>query len=252
MNRAMIAVVITLQFSSFSCAFGQTLSLSQLPRRAPVAAAELDRIKKAVDPQGKMTEAQRVMFALGQVYQYQLNKGNPEGAARVALQLLQLYRLETIRYSSIAAHASENGDLDTTARAAVKAYANVPDVKDLVVFKDDDGKLYYSYTDVTTGKTIVKGFLTPQQLGSQATGIAPAVFEKLIYEAASLPLSQSEIENRRALLELRRSILNGGFSNQGDTSDLPSTPSPRSPPSINCVTMNEVFGTGSTTHCEPQ
>lgn len=248
----MIAVVVILQFSSFSGAFGETLSLSQLPQRAPVPAKELDMVKKAVDPGNKLTEAQRNMFALGKIYQFQMDKGNSEGVARVALQLLQLYRLETIRYASIAAHAAQEGDLDTAARAAVKAYANIPDGRDIAVYKDEDGKLNYSYTDASTGKTIVKGLLTPQQLASQATGIAPAVFEKLIYELASLQLSESESANRKALLEQRRSILNGGFSDRDDLGDVSPAPSHRSPPSFNCVTMNEVYGSGSTTHCAPQ
>lgn len=77
---------------------------------------ELDAVKKAVDPEGKMTEAQRNMMALGQVYQFQLNKGNPEGAQRAAFQVLQAYRLDAQRYASIAAHAAENGDLTTAAQ----------------------------------------------------------------------------------------------------------------------------------------
>jgi len=251
-SRAIIAVVITLQFSLFSSALGETLSLSQLPQRAPVPVKELDAVKKAVDPEGKMTDAQRNMFALGHIYHFQLGKGNSEGVARVALQLLQLYRLETIRYASIAAHAAQEGDLDPAARAAVKAYANIPDGRDIAVYKDEDGKLNYSYTDASTGKTIAKGLLTPQQLAAQATGIAPAVFEKLIYESASLPLSESESANRKALLEQRRLILNGGFSDRDDLGDLSPAPSHRSPPSFDCVTMNEVFGSGSTTHCTPQ
>ena len=145
---------------------------------------ELDAVKKAVDPEGKMTEAQRNMMALGQVYQFQMNKGNPEGAQRAAFQVLQAYRLDAQRYASIAAHAAENGDLTTAAQAAVKAYANIPDGRDIAVFKDEDGKLNYSYTDAATGKTIVKGLLTPQQLAAQATGIAAGGFDKLILQAA--------------------------------------------------------------------
>jgi len=145
---------------------------------------ELDAVKKAVDPEGKMTEAQRNMMALGQVYQFQINKGNPEGAQRAAFQVLQAYRLDAQRYASIAAHAAENGDLNTAAQAAVKAYANIPDGRDIAVFKDEDGKLNFSYTDAATGKTIVKGLLTPQQLAAQATGIAAGGFDKLILQAA--------------------------------------------------------------------
>lgn len=252
MNKAMVAVIITLQFSSLSSALAETLSLSQLPQRAPVPIKELEAVKKAVDPEKKMTEAQRSMFALGQIYQYQINKGNSELVARIALQLLQLYRLETIRYSSIVAYATENGDIATAGLDALKAYVNAPNSKDIAVFKDEDGKLNYSFTDATTGKTIVKGVLSPSQLASQATGIASAVFEKLIYESASLPLSQSEKISQRNVFNQRRSIANGGFSDREDFGNLFPTAPLRSPPSFNCVTMNEVYGSGSTTHCDSQ
>lgn len=152
---------------------------------------ELEAVKKAVDPEGKMTEAQRNMMALGQVYQFQINKGNPEGAQRAAFQVLQAYRLDAQRYASIAAHAAQEGDLDTAARAAVKAYANIPDGRDIAVYKNDDGKLNYSYTDAATGKTIVKGLLTPQQLAAQATGIASGSFDKLILQAAGQRAEES-------------------------------------------------------------
>lgn len=148
--------------------------------------AEMDAVKKSVDPQGKLTEAQRNVAALGSVYQYQLNKGNPEGAQRVAFQMLQHYRALSTRYAAIAAHAAENGDLDTAAQAAVKSYANIPDGRDLEVHRNPDNpnQLVYSYTDATTGETIAKGLVTPQQLVASAMGMAQGGFDKAILMAA--------------------------------------------------------------------
>lgn len=145
--------------------------------------AEMAAVKKAVDPQGKLTESQRNMAALGSVYQYQMNKGNPEGAQRVAFQMLQHYRVAAQRYAAIAAQAVENGDLDTATKAALHAYANVPDGRDMALTKDDDGNLVYSFTD-ENGKTILKGVATPQQLAASAMGMATNGFDKAILMAA--------------------------------------------------------------------
>lgn len=145
--------------------------------------AEMEAVKKAVDPQGKLSESQRNMAALGSVYQYQLNKGNPEGAQRVAFQMLQHYRVAAQRYAAIAKQAADNGDLDTATKAAVKAYANVPDGRDMALTKDDDGNVVYSFTD-ENGKTILKGVATPQQLAASAMGMATNGFDKAILMAA--------------------------------------------------------------------
>lgn len=145
---------------------------------------ELDKVKKAVDPDGKLSEAQRNMAALGAVFQYQMNRGNPEGAQRAAFQVLQAYRLDSMRYASIAAHAAENGNLDLAAQAAVKAYANIPDGNDIHLSKGDDGRIMFTYTDGATGKVIQKGLVTPQELAAQATGLAKSGFDKAILSAA--------------------------------------------------------------------
>lgn len=163
----------------------QKLAAQQFAQgRGGLTDEEMAAAKKAVDPQGKLSEAQRNMAALGSVYQYQMNKGNPEGAQRVAFQMLQHYRVASQRYAAIAAQAANSGDIDLATKAAVKAYANIPDGRDVEIFKDDDGKLNFSYTDATTGKTIAKGLVTPQQLASSAMGLAQGGFDKALLIAA--------------------------------------------------------------------
>ena len=163
----------------------QKLAAQQFAQgRGGLTDEEMSAAKKAIDPESKLSEAQRNMAALGSVYQYQMNKGNPEGAQRVAFQMLQHYRVAAQRYAAIAAHAANAGDLDLATKAAVKAYANIPDGRDVEIFKDDDGKLNFSYTDATTGKTIAKGLVTPQQLASSAMGIAQGGFDKALLTAA--------------------------------------------------------------------
>lgn len=163
----------------------QKLAAQQFAQgRGGLTDEEMAAAKKAIDPQGRLSEAQRNIAALGSVYQFQMNKGNPEGAQRIAFQMLQHYRVAAQRYAAIAAQAANSGDLDLATKAAVKAYANIPDGRDIEIFKDEDGKLNFSYTDATTGKTIAKGLVTPQQLASSAMGIAQGGFDKALLTAA--------------------------------------------------------------------
>lgn len=163
----------------------QKLAAQQFAQgRGGLTDEEMAAAKKAIDPQGRLSEAQRNIAALGSVYQFQMNKGNPEGAQRIAFQMLQHYRVAAQRYAAIAAQAANSGDLDLATKAAVKAYANIPDGRDIEIFKDEDGKLNFSYTDATTGKTIAKGLVTPQQLASSAMGIAQGGFDKALLIAA--------------------------------------------------------------------
>jgi len=144
---------------------------------------EMSAAKQAVDPEGKLTESQRNVAALGSVYQFWANKGDPERARRVAFQMLQHYRSASQRYAAIAAKAAEGGNMDLATKAALKAYANVPDGKDLEIMANPDGGLMYTYTDAK-GDVIAKGVATPQQLVSSAMGLATGGFDKAILSAA--------------------------------------------------------------------
>jgi hypothetical protein len=144
---------------------------------------EMQAARQAVDPNGKLSDGQRNMAALGAVYQYWANKNEPEKAQKVAFQMLQHYRLASQRYAAIAAHAAEQGNTDLATKAALKAYANVPDGRDIMIEKSDDGRLKYSYTD-ENGKTISQGVATPQQLAASAMGLAQNGFDKAIMNAA--------------------------------------------------------------------
>lgn len=146
---------------------------------------EMEAAKKAVDPEGKLTDSQRNLAALGSVYQFWANKGEPERAQRVAFQMLQYYRGASQRYAAIAAKAAEGGNMDLATQAALKAYANVPDGKDLELGPDPEnpGRLIYAYTD-KDGNTISKGVATPQQLAASAMGLATGGFDKALLQAA--------------------------------------------------------------------
>lgn len=219
---------------------------------------EMEAVRKAIDPERKLTESQRNLAALGSVYQYWANKGDPQKAQRVAFQMLQHYRLAVQRYAAIAAHVANEGNLGLAAKATLKAYANVPEGKDMELTNDPDDpkRLVYSFTD-ENGKTILKGIPTPQQLAASAMGLATDGFDKALLAAAK-PLDE---ESAR---------VGGGASNTPSAGArrvgspqrlyLPPPPSMnieefvpptrKSLPSINCVTLREELNNGSTTHCE--
>lgn len=145
---------------------------------------ELAFMKHAVDPDGKMTESQRNMAAIGAAYQFYANRGEGDKAEKIAFQMLQSYRNAAQRYAALAAHAAEQGNMDLATTAALKAYANVPDGRAMQMTVDPrDGRIIYHYTD-EYGKTISKGLATPQELASSAMGLARGGFDKAILSAA--------------------------------------------------------------------
>lgn len=144
---------------------------------------EMQAAREAVDPEHKLTDSQRNVAALGSVYQFWANKGEPQRAQRVAFQMLQYYRNATQRYAALAAKAAEGGNMDLATKAALKAYANVPDGRDLELHPNPDGGLLYSYTD-EKGDVIDRGVATPQQLVSSAMGLASGGFDRALLAAA--------------------------------------------------------------------
>lgn len=170
--------------SQLRTAQGRARALQYMQGAGGLTPQEMEAAGKSVDPEGKLSESQRNIAALGSVYQYQLNKGNPEGAQRVAFQMLQHYRAASQRYAAIAAAAANSGNMDMAAKAAARAYANIPDGKDFNVVKQPDGSLAYTFTDTSSGKVLQKGIATPQQLVGAAMGLAQGGFDRALMQAA--------------------------------------------------------------------
>ncbi len=145
---------------------------------------EMAAIYKKIDPNNEMGDSERSLAALSAVYQYKLRAGDGAGAQRAAFNMLQHYRLASQRYAAIAVAAAEHGDIDGAAKAAMKAYANIPDGKDFKLAKTPDGRLSYSFTDEKTGKVINQGIASPQQLAAAAMGVATKGFDTFLFDAA--------------------------------------------------------------------
>ena len=155
---------------------------------------EMQALGKKVDPDGKMSESTRNMTALGEMYQFWVNKGDPEKAQRVAFQMLQHYRQATTMYSSIAARAAESGNLDLMQKAAIKAYANVPDGKEMELMPDPDspGHFIYSFTNAD-GKVVQQGIASPKEIAAGAMGLAKGGFDKALLTAAGQQEQQGAV-----------------------------------------------------------
>jgi hypothetical protein len=145
---------------------------------------DMAAIQKSIDPDNKLPESSRNLAAVGAVYQFKMNKGEPEAAAKAAGQMIAYYRQASQRYAVIAAAAAQRGDLDTATHAAMKAYANVPDGQNFQVQKTPDGQLSYTITDEKTGKVTAHGLETPQKLASSAMGFAASGFDEALMAAA--------------------------------------------------------------------
>lgn len=202
----------------------QLAAAQQLARGAGgLTGEELAAVKKQVDPQGRLSEGKRNMAALGAVYKFQMDKGNVEGAQRVAFQFLQHYRVATQRYAALAAQALQGGDMDTAAKAAMRAYANIPDGRDIKIEVDPATKrMKYTYTDEETGKTISKGVITPEQFGQQVMGLAGGGFDKQLLMAAGA--REKEKKEPKALAMSERAAVGRRLGTEGKEDEIGNSP----------------------------
>jgi type II secretory pathway pseudopilin PulG len=159
-----------------------------------VTPAEMDAVRKKVDPHSELGEDQRNIASLNAVYQYKLRQGDPQGAQRAAFSLLQNYRLASQRYAVIS-NAAETGAIDARAKAAMKAYANISDGKDFKIWKESNGNLSYSFADDKTGKTITQGVASPAQFTAAAMLVVTKGFEEFLLQQAGTTVPANDCEN---------------------------------------------------------
>jgi hypothetical protein len=164
---------------------GRSRALQAYAQGAGAAdATDMQAAQKAVDPKSEMGESERNLAALSAVYQFKMGRGDVVGAQRAAFSMIQYYRQASQRYAAIAAAAAEHGDVTGAAKAAMKAYSNIPDGKDFKVTAAKGGKLSYSFTDEKTGKVVSQGIADPAQMASAAMGVARNGFDQFLLAAA--------------------------------------------------------------------
>jgi len=147
----------------------------------------MKQVADKIDPDKQMPPAERNMKAMGTVYQYYMEKGEPEKAQAAAASMVQYYRGASQQFLALAQSAAENGDLDNAAKMAIAAYANIPNGRDMSIKKTEDGQYDISVVDIKTGKTVNKKLLPPDQFAAAAMGFNAKTFDDEILNAAGVP-----------------------------------------------------------------
>lgn len=152
----------------------------------PVKPEDVNAVMQAIRKQFPDNSDEQIgMKAFGAIREYYNKIGQPEKATEASAQLLQYYQQAFNKYSAVSAAAAQSGDTDGAIKAAIKAYANIPDGKDLKAVKLKDGSYNVTFTDTATGKPISRRVLTPDQIGSMAMKLAsPDNFNKVLLAAA--------------------------------------------------------------------
>jgi hypothetical protein len=147
-----------------------------------------------IDPERTMSPNQRNMLAFANTYRFFWERGEPEKAKEAAGSLIQYYRQQSQQYLALAQAAAQEGDIDAAAKAAVAAYANVPNGRDLSIEKGEDGNYQVSVTDAKTGKAVTKQVISPKEMAAAAMQFNPTTFDDEILNAAGAPAEKMEVQ----------------------------------------------------------
>jgi hypothetical protein len=140
--------------------------------KADADAATIEEIKatdRVVDPGKRLSEAQRVMKKLAWGFEAAHQKGDPKAAGEVATSLMKTYKRLSQGYAQMGKTLEEKGDTDGALQAFVRAYAYIPDGREIKISKTPDGRFAYKYTDNVTGEVISKGIQTPDEMLAAAS-----------------------------------------------------------------------------------
>jgi len=133
-----------------------------------------------------LTDGEKVVHAMGFVYEYNLQHGDAEKAQAMAGAMLQHQNVLWQQFASVAAAAASEGDIDGATEAAARAYAQVPDGR-AVKFSKDGENYKMTYTDETTGEVISDTVMSPSQIGATVMRMAtPAQFDAFLDAAAGV------------------------------------------------------------------
>ena len=161
------------------------------------SASEMAAIEQKIDKDHTLSEAERKMAALSHVYEWTLINKGPEAADRVAGSMTQFMRMQSDRHKALAQVAAGEGDVNGTVKEIARAYANVPDGRNLK-FSNDNGKIKATFTDQETGKEVEKFIVTPDQMLQWATKGGIQSFDALLQRSA---LGRQELKDRDAAAE---------------------------------------------------
>jgi hypothetical protein len=148
-------------------------------------AVDMALVHKKIDPNNELSENARNMNAINSVYNFYTAAQDPVKAKQAAAQMLQFHRTAHSQYTAIAKAAYENGNLDSATRALAKAYANIPDDREVKFQADKDGNVRYTIIGGgPDGKNVEKGLMTPEQFGARLMKVGPQDFDRHLITAA--------------------------------------------------------------------
>lgn len=145
----------------------------------------LKQVTDLIDPDRELPRSARNLRAIGTVYQFHMDQGNYEKAQAAAGQMAMALKQEALHFKAIAGAAAGDGKIDEAARAAVAAYASVPNGIDFDIEKVDDN-YQVTFTDEENGEKISQQILNPREMAAAAMQLEEASFEDLIIQAAGL------------------------------------------------------------------
>lgn len=180
------------------------------------------QIMDKIDPEKKMHPGQRNMMALANTYKFFWDRGEPEKAKEAALSLTQYYNKATQQFIALGQAAAENGDVDNAAKAAMAAYDNIPNGRDLKIDKNEDGSLTATVTDIKTGKEVNKQILKPEDMLATAMGFSPKTFYDELMNAAGVPgekYDDASLEDMGKVSDSIRATIETDFADSGLTKE---------------------------------
>jgi tetratricopeptide (TPR) repeat protein len=133
-----------------------------------------------------------MMASYSALWRYHMRRGQLDQAQNAALGLLQAHHRNMGHYTALARAALDKGHLDTAAQFAGKAFANIPNGKDVRVYQGADGRLGCEVRDDRSGEVVRKGILTPQEIGAWVMGTTPDKFDELAYQLAGQEMPKPE------------------------------------------------------------
>jgi len=144
----------------------------------------MKQVMDKIDPERKMEPGERNMLAMGSVYKYYMDKGDPAQAQEAAKSMIQYYRRQSQQYLALGKAAASHGDYDNATKAAIAAYANIPNGRDLKVEKGEDGNLTIHVTNAETGEEVTRKVMKPEEFAAAAMQMHPGNFDDEILNAA--------------------------------------------------------------------
>lgn len=143
----------------------------------------IETARQKVDPNNELSESERNTLALSSVYDFYVSRGQPEKAQATAGAMLQHYRKLFNQWTAVTQAAVQAGDIDGAAEAAVRAYANIPDGRDVTVAKQGENYVV-TFTDEETGKEVNQTLVSPREMTAFAMGMSPTGFDEFLMNAA--------------------------------------------------------------------